>query len=269
MNGYNSVYDTTVGNAFDFADSGAEKLGTLDAIRDAGVGAIQQKTTGIQNAFEYLGTLPIIDVHPETISFTLPWIGKQEAQAWLARNEAILEGWKNLPASAVGSVDVSPMISSIESNIETVKSYLELPEKLQNLFYLKEKLLYGVLQNVQAVQDLMGGWLYENGQRFRAWVEAFILTTKLWDLWQIIIDIFDDYEAQCGVCINERWNLKQWLWIVISMVIPEIPVITMPRWPDIELDFSDIDLSLDVAYPVFDLSFYPVYLPDAPLPTLS
>ena len=43
----------------------------------------------------------------------------------------------------------------------------------------------------------------------------------------------------------------------------------MPRWPDIELNFTDIDLSLDIAYPVFNLSFYPVQLPDAPTPTLS
>ncbi len=43
----------------------------------------------------------------------------------------------------------------------------------------------------------------------------------------------------------------------------------MPRWPDIELDFSDIDLSLDIAYPVFELNFYPISLPDIPVPTVS
>lgn len=59
------------------------------------------------------------------------------------------------------------------------------------------------------------------------------------------------------------------MWIVISAIIPPIPIIQMPRWPDIGMDFSDMDLSLDVAYPVFDLSFYPVSLPDAPAPTIS
>ncbi len=93
--------------------------------------------------------------------------------------------------------------------------------------------------------------------------------TKLWDLWQVLVDVFNDYEAECGVCRNERWNLQHWLWIIISMIIPPIPVIQMPRWPDIELDFSDIDLSLDIAYPVFNLSFYPISLPDAPVPTIS
>ncbi len=230
---------------------------------------VQQKAAGIQNAFEYLGTLPIIDVHPETISFDIPWVGKQEAQAWIARNQAILDAWKKLPADAANSVYIGPLIASIESNIETVRSYFELPERLQTLFYLKEKLLYGILQNVKAIQDLMGGWLYENGQRFKGWVEAFILITKLFDLWQVLLDVFNDYEVECGECRNERWNLQHWLWIIISAIIPPIPIIQMPRWPDIELDFSDIDLSLDIAYPVFDLNFYPISLPDAPAPTIS
>lgn len=263
--------------AFDGVNSGLDKLssgvgtvlGGAENAANSVASAVQQKTAGIQNAFEYLGTLPIIDVHPETISFDIPWVGKQEAQAWIARNQAILDAWKKLPVDAANSVYIGPLIASIESNIETVRSYFELPERLQTLFYLKEKLLYGILQNVKAVQDLMGGWLYQNGQRFKGWVEAFILITKLFDLWQVLLDVFNDYEVECGECRNERWNLQHWLWIVISAIIPPIPIIEMPRWPDIELDFSDIDLSLDIAYPVFDLNFYPISLPDAPAPTLS
>lgn len=130
-------------------------LGGAENAANSVASAVQQKTAGIQNAFEYLGTLPIIDVHPETISFDIPWVGKQEAQAWIARNQAILDAWRKLPADAANSVYVGPLIASIESNIETVRSYFELPERLQTLFYLKEKLLYGILQNVKAIQDLM------------------------------------------------------------------------------------------------------------------
>jgi len=244
-------------------------LGYVDNAKNQATSFVKEKTTGIQNAFEYIGTLPIIDVHPQTINFEIPWVGKQEAQAWLVRNQAVLDAWKNLPTNAVNSVNTGPLISSIQTNIEIVRSYMDLPEKLQNLFYIKEKILYGIIQNIQAVQNLMGGWLYNNGLRFKAWVEVYILVTKLWDLWQVLVDVFNDYEAECGVCRNERWNLQHWLWIIISMIIPPIPVIQMPRWPDIELDFSDIDLSLDIAYPVFNLSFYPVSLPDAPIPTIS
>ena len=119
------------------------------------VGGVQQKTAAIQNIFEYVGSLPIIDVEPRIISFELPWVSREDAQAWIARNEATLDAWKNLPSDAKNSIGYSAMISSIQSNIETVRTYLELPERIQNLFYLKEKLLYGFLQNVEAVQGLM------------------------------------------------------------------------------------------------------------------
>ncbi len=68
----------------------------------------------------------------------------------------MLDAWKNLPKNAVNSVNTGPLISSIQTNIEIVRSYMDLPEKLQNLFYIKEKILYGVIQNIQAVQNLMG-----------------------------------------------------------------------------------------------------------------
>jgi hypothetical protein len=94
-------------------------------------------------------------------------------------------------------LDANGLIASIEANIATVESYLTLPEKLQEYLHWREKYLYQILANVQAVQDLMGGWLYENGERFKSWVEVFILVTKLWETWQAILNIFLDYDVQC------------------------------------------------------------------------
>lgn len=88
--------------------------------------------------------------------------------------------------------------------------------------------------------------------------------TKLFELWQAILDVFLNYDLECGVCRNERWNLQHWLWIIIGAIIPEIPVIQMPRWPDIGLDLSNVNLNLNIAYPNLDFGVYPVSLPDAP-----
>lgn len=247
-----------------------DSLDTVSQARDTVVWWLQEGIGGIQAVFEYLSLLPMINVHPEVLSYSLPWIDRSAAQSWIYRNEAILAQWEALPQNALANaVNYQPVISSIRSNIETVKTYMTLPEQLQNLFFIKEKLLYEILKNVSAIQGLMWGWIYDNGQRFKTWVETFILVTKIWDLWQILIDVFTDYEQSCAVCHNEQWNLQEWLWIVISAIIPPIPVITMPRWPDIELDFSDLDLGIDIAYPVFNFSFYPLALPDMPTPSFN
>lgn len=86
--------------------------------------------------------LPFVDIHEETISFQIPWVSRADAESWIIRNEAILQTWEDLPQQAGNIVDVSPTIESIRSNIETVKTYLTLPEKIRNLLYLKEKILY-------------------------------------------------------------------------------------------------------------------------------
>jgi hypothetical protein len=131
----------------------------LDAATDARnsvVSGTQEALGSIQSVFEYLSLLPFVHIRPETISLDLPWIDRSVAQSWLYRNEGILAQWEALPTKALGNaVNYGPLISSIRSNIETVRSYMTLPEQLQKLFYLKEKLLYEIMKNVNAIQQLM------------------------------------------------------------------------------------------------------------------
>jgi hypothetical protein len=58
--------------------------------------------------------------------------------------------------------------------------------------------------------------------------------------WQMLLDIFSDYDAECHECKNERSDLQTTIWSLISMVIPSIPVIVFPKWPDIIVDLHNI-----------------------------
>ena len=51
------------------------------------------------------------------------------------------------------------------------------------------------------------------------------------------------------------------------MLIPSIPVIKFPKWPDIILDLSDIRFGISISMPNFDPRISPIRLPD--LPSLS
>lgn len=116
----------------------------------------------------------------------------------------------------------------------------------------------------------MGSWLNENGKNYEAWIQAYEEIQKNLKNWQPLINDFNNYEVRCAQCINERWDMKHWLHIVLDKsFLPETKINQMPRWPDIVLDFSKIDLSLDIAFPVFELEFYPISLPDAPAPGVS
>jgi hypothetical protein len=55
-----------------------------------------------------------------------------------------------------------------------------------------------------------------------------------------MVDIFIDYEAECHECKNERGDLQAFIWELISAVIPEMPIILFPKWPDIIMDLHNI-----------------------------
>lgn len=107
----------------------------------------------------------------------------------------------------------------------------------------------------------------DNGPKFNNWTESFVANRKMLGGWQGMIDVFNDYEAECGVNRNERWNLQHWMSVVIPEIIPNIPIIEMPRWPDFSGDYSQIDTSIDAEIPDYNLTFQPVSLPDAPIGT--
>jgi hypothetical protein len=47
-------------------------------------------------------------------------------------------------------------------------------------------------------------------------------------------------DVECGVCNNERYDLMGWIIKLISMLIPSIPIIQFPKWPDIIVDLHNI-----------------------------
>lgn len=51
---------------------------------------------------------------------------------------------------------------------------------------------------------------------------------------------------------------------MLSAVIPSIPVIKFPRWPNIVLDLSDVQLGINIAVPDFQFKLTPMKLPDLP-----
>jgi len=82
--------------------------------------------------------------------------------------------------------------------------------------------------------------------------------------WQLFIDVFNDYEAECHECKNERQDLNTFVFRLISMVIPSPPIIEFPKWPDIILDFHNIRAGMTIYMPDFELNLRPIVLPTLP-----
>ena len=114
---------------------------------------------------------------------------------------------------------------------------------------------------------MTGGWIKDNGIRFRKWAELVVLLRAIAEGWQPIIDIFSNADKQCAVCHNERYNANEWKYQLISAILPKLPIIQFPRWPRIVLDLTDIRMGIVIRVPDFQFNVSPLHLPD--LPNLS
>lgn len=261
---YNAKQSNIRGLPGSFQSTAQNTKGTLNALK---------------SAYTEIGKLPFIKVKPVKIPLNIPWITPRE----LDKYSRALDGYrreidnagKNLcindPSAACldkkANLQSWPLIWSIRENLKRIEEYRNFPMKIQKYITWKERYIAQILCNIQTIQKITGGWLRDNGIRFRKWAELFVLIKSIAESWQPLLDIFNDASVSCWVCRNERHDLKYWKIKLISSLMPSIPVIRFPKWPDIILDLSDIRFAIIISMPEFDPRISPIRLPS--LPSLS
>lgn len=259
----------------------------------------QQYTNGwketlswIREVYEFIWNIPLLTVESETIPVNVPWIEQAELSRFILDWKLTAEQWKaelasksdawSLWATCDGtaaeiarcqqeneikkkaSLEVWEFIVSLERNIQILEEYKEFPDKLAKLINIKEVWLEQILCNVEAISKLMWEWINKNGERFKAWVELYLLIKAILKSWQLFIDVFAWYEAECHECKNERQDLQTFIWKLISIAIPSLPIIEFPKWPDIILDLHNVRAGLTVYMPDFEINMRPIVLPTLP-----
>lgn len=259
-----------------------------------GISGVNETLSGIKEVYEFIGNIPLVNVETETIHVNVPWIDMSELERFSVDWEYTLEQWKQelrdaqnrwdltkdcstestaaeqarcqqeLDYAKVLSVNAGDLVSSLEQNIQILQEYKEFPERLSKLINIKEVWLEQILCNIEAIANLMGAWINENGERFKAWVEVYLLVKAALQSWQLLIDVFTGYEEECHECKNERNDLMNFVFQLISAVIPSPPIIEFPKWPDIILDLHNIRAGMTIYMPDFEMNLRPIVLPDLP-----
>ncbi len=230
----------------------------------------------LKSAYTTIGKLPFIKINPVKIPFNIPWINARELEKYGRALDGYLKeidsAAKNLcisdPSAACldkkAKLQSWPFIASIRENLKRIEEYKRFPMKIQKYLTWKERYIAQILCNIQTIQKITGGWLRDNGIRFRKWAELFVLIKSIAESWQPLLNIFNDASISCGVCRNERSDLKHWKIKLISSLLPSIPVIRFPKWPDVVLDLSDIRFAIIISMPEFDPRISPIRLPNLP-----
>ncbi len=245
------------------------------------------KTVGwIKSAYEFISNMPIIKIEPQKVNFNAPWIDKatldkaikdfQSAKVqWTGELDRAKKQWNIDSYNCVETsqteacknvANVQSLINSIDKNIEILERYKKIPEDIFKMVKIKEVRIEQILCNLETISKITGWRIWDNWKRFKAWVELYILIKAILKSWQLLVDVFIDYDAECHECKNERYDLLYFIWKLISAAMPKIPVIQFPKWPDIYLDLHNIRVSIIIWLPEFEFNLRPILIP--PLPRL-
>lgn len=256
-------------------------------------GGVRQSLSGMSAVYQFLSNMPLVAVEPQVVSINIPWIDGPSLKKWIFKWQMTLEQWKQEINRATAAwslwatcnqsdpdekqacqesnavkqkviVDARKLVSSLEKNIQILKEYQDFPRKLSELIGKKEERLAQILCNIESITALLWGWIGKNGKRFQAWVELIILIKAILKSWQVLIDIFTWFDQSCHKCKNERHDLMYFIFKLINMVIPKIPIIQFPKWPDIILDLHNIRAGLIIFLPDFKFTLRPIQLPNLP-----
>lgn len=234
-----------------------------------------------------IGQIPFLRIRQSAVTVNVPWPLPQELDKY-SRSldqykkeiDTMKKNWCSGNANAEcldqkTNLNVSSFRSSVERGLKMIDEYRKFPEKVQKYVTWRQRYTAWAMCNIETIQQFTGKWIKENGVRFQKWAEFYVLMKAIAKSWQPVIDVFRDGNAQCSVCQNQRYTLDYFKFKLISALIPSIPVIQFPKWPDIVLDLSDVRLAITIDVPDYKFNVTPLRLPNLPslslpsLPSLS
>lgn len=248
--------------------------------------------SSVKAAYEAVSKLPLINIEEEEILVKLPYLSWAEIESYTNKFKEAKAQWieeiddkkvkwsalllacddmldendkktcKEQYKSSISYLDnFDSLISQIDRNIEILESYKEIPKEVYKLLNKKEDRLYQILCNVEIIFWTVSWWIKENWEIFKKWVELYITVKAIIKTWQWFIDIFYWYEQQCKECKNERFDLISYSF---ESILPKIPVIKFPKWPDVIFDLHNIRAWISLTVPTFNIELESILLPELP-----
>lgn len=254
----------------------------------------------LQGLYDAASTLPLVKLTEKPIVFEIPWLSAAEIQAWImqAQNwvlyyereyDRVKDVWEKIscddqPDVAQGGsasknaanclarsvaeafgVNFDPLIKSVKDNIEVLQSYLNFPKQLVKFKQELAGYIKSVACYINVLAQMMGGWMATIQQQMISWAEMILTIVEIIKNIKELFDLFVNFDTDCDICTNERWANFGW-WSLLGLILPDIPIITFPKIPDIVLDLSNMNALLDIELPILQIRTKPIPLP--PLPYL-
>jgi hypothetical protein len=242
-----------------------------------------------QDVIAEIESLPFLTVKREDMEIVVPWVDfesagnfKGELERWEEKNKKMIEAYiesieklfegKNVSTDARASFEnfkqkAQQFLSSISLSIENIDKLQNLPFLLKEFDQQIQNLLGDVLSYITAISDMLFAW-GERQQRIISQYKVFFQTLKnLQKMLKNLQAIFDGFDKSCRTCKADAYSQNGALFQLLGAFIPEPPVVTFPKLPDITIDLSHISTQTEIILPRITLKKEPVSL-DIKLPDL-
>ncbi|MBU1446233.1 S-layer homology domain-containing protein, partial [Patescibacteria group bacterium] len=228
----------------------------------------------------YINKLPLVQVQSKSVLIKIPALSQKEiakletelkqwlvdAKAELKRVEKIWTCDKSTGNQTICDkilLDANTSIKSIEKNLKILEVYKNLPRKILEWRNIQIKYLYQVVCYLDTIVQYLGGYIKKQEARIKKWIDMAKEIKRLLKSWQAVGDVMMNYSKSCDSCKTERYTLLETL-MKLMVVIPELPVIPFPKWPDFYFDFSQIQLGYKIIWPDVRFKAESIILPTFP-----
>lgn len=247
----------------------------------------------LEQVYQVVSSLPLVTVNETSIDFKVPWVSSAEIGDFIREGEKYMEYYKRKiqsykdvleqyqcpdPTASTSEcvtnkvlsmfvANLDDFVKSLQANLAVLQSYMNFPRDL----ILFKRQLADYIRQFACILDtqsqMYGGWLSTIQNQIVGYMEVVATIMEVVKNFKKIIDIFSDFESACDVCTNERNANFGWI-TLLGLVIPDIPIIKFPKWPDVVLDMSDFDLNINLEMPTVHFVVEPIKLPKIPQITL-
>lgn len=221
--------------------------------------------------FKEIEKLPILQLKREKINLDIPWVNPYklnaliiELDSFITRHEEIL---KDLPKEQF--IYLRNYINTLKKNLEVLKTYRDFPQEIMKYRFLLSKYIWEIIDIIDCITDYLWWWIIKNKKIVISYIKIYYFIKQIIEIISNLAFIFEDYKQTCAPCKANTYLSNFSLVELFMALIPVPPIIKMPKFPDIKLDLSDIQLWVIVNIPEINFRVREIYVPSLNLPTLA
>ncbi len=236
--------------------------------------------SGFNDFARSIAAIPLVEIESKEILVRVPIVSMQEVDKYKSQWKRWQENMKkqlndrlavwdcdeNPSKRSVCDqivVDVNKLVASVNELMDTVDRLANFPRDLLNYRNLEVKYAMQIVCYLDAITSYTGDYIKRQTLVIESWMRAIEDAIRTFKDWRVILDVMVEYQQTCDRCMNDRFS-KLSLLLNFFAVIPDPPVIPLPKWPDIVVDLSKVKTGVRILWPDVTFKPEPISLPNLP-----